>query len=481
MAETEQFVLVLEQPTSLPPPPARPTATELRRQILVLALPVLGEQILAMLVGFSDRLLAGHFLATEHLAAMTVVGYLLWLVYGVFSTLSVGAAAITARAVGAGDMQQANRVLHQGLVLSLSLALPVTLLSLLFLPRIASLLHLEGAAAEAACTYLRVIAPCIPLVATQAVSIACLRGAGDMMAGFMVMLLVNLLNIGFSWGLCLGIGPLPKLGWLGLALGTAIGFLGGTLLLLLLLTRGRRGFRFQFRFFRPELALAARILRVGIPGGLDNLVVIGCQLWFLSLINRLGAVATAAHGVALSIESLAFLPGIALQAAAGTLAGQFLGAGSPEVATKAVQTARNLGCAFMGTAGMGLILLAPWLPLLFVSSVQAEVARSAVPLLRIIGVGMIPLAVVMIVSAGLRGAGDTRLTLAISLAGFLGIRIPATYLLALPGLSAGSGLAVPGLGLGVQGAWYAMVIDLAVRALLLEARFAGGGWTRVRV
>jgi len=481
MSETERYLLTGESVDLPTVKPQVSSSNDLRRQILVLAAPVLGEQILSMLVGLSDRLLSGHYLATEHLAAMTVIGYLLWLVYGIFSTLSVGAAAITARAIGAKDFSEANRVFHHALAMAFLLSVPATALGIPLIPQAVSLLQLDGPAAGAAQVYLRVVTPCIPLIAFQAVTIGCLRSAGDTVAGFIVMAVVNTLNIGFSWGLCLGVGPLPTLDWLGLAVGTAIGFLGGTVVLLVLVLNGRHGLKLQLQFDRIDLRLVKRILRVGIPGGVDNLVVIGCQLWFLSLINRLGTLATAAHGVALSIESIAFLPGIAIQAAAATLAGQYLGAGSPELAKKAVQIARNLGCLIMGIGGLGLLSLAPWLPYLFVSLTQQEVARTAAPLLRIIGIGMVPLAIVMITSAGLRGAGDTRITLAISLIGFMGVRIPATYLLALPSFEILPNTVVPAFQLGVRGAWYAMVLDLALRALLVEARFGWGNWTRVRV
>lgn len=481
MAETERFLLLEEPLPSLVDEKGVPSAGHLRRLIIVLALPVLAEQILAMLVGFSDRLLTGHFLSTEHLAAITVIGYLLWLVYGVFSVFSLGTSAIVARAVGAGSFAEANRAFHHGLVLALLISVPTCVAGWLLTSQVVFALQLRGEAGTAAAEYLRIVIPCAPLIAIQAVSVSCLRAAGNMMAGFLVMSVVNALNIVVSWVLCLGVGPLPRLGWVGLAVGTASGFVGGTAALAALLLRGRSGLRLPSLPLQWEPVLVMRILKVGIPGGIDNLAVIGCQLWFLALINRLGSVATAAHGVALSIEAVAFLPGIAIQAAASTLAGQFLGAKRPQEATSAVTTARNLGCFVMGGAGLVLILVAPWLPYAFVSTAQQEVASAAAPLLRIIGVGMVPLAVVMVISSGLRGAGDTARTLVVSLVGFLGVRIPATYLLAFPSVVLTGGMSVGGLDLGVIGAWYAMVLDLSVRALLLHWHFRTGRWTKIQV
>ena len=92
------------------------------RPLVQLAWPVLAEQVLAMMVGFSDTLLAGHYLGEPHLAAMTLVGYLIWACYGMFSMISIGAMAMTARFVGAGDWPMANRVTGQALLVGMAVA-----------------------------------------------------------------------------------------------------------------------------------------------------------------------------------------------------------------------------------------------------------------------------------------------------------------------------------------------------------------------
>jgi Na+-driven multidrug efflux pump len=97
------------------------------------------------------------------------------------------------------------------------------------------------------------------------------------------------------------------------------------------------------------------------------------------------------------------------------------------------------------------------------------VGEAAAPLLRIVAFGMPALALTTILSGGLRGAGDTRWTLIITFAGLVGVRIPVAYLLA------------HGCGLGIRGAWYAMVADLTVRCILVGLRFRHGGWKRIEV
>lgn len=450
--------------------------------MLWLAIPVLLEQVLAMLVGFSDRILTGHYLETSHLAAINLMAYVLWLMYEMFAVVAIGGTAMVARFHGADNLENAQRVTNQALLVGAAMSAAATLFWALGGAWAVKLLQLEGAAAEQSLRYIQYCLPVVPLMMIQAVGIACLRGAGDMTAGLVTMAIVNVVNVTVSWALVLGIGPLPPLGWDGIALGTASGYGVGGLIVLRLLTRGRSGLALRHEFLRPDWSMIRRLLRIGLPGGADTLSVITCQLWFVSIINRLGDLAAAAHGVAIGIESVAFLPGVAFQAAAATLAGQCLGAGDYQKATRSVVMACLVGGGLMTTAGSLFVTLSRQLPYLFLSAEHSDVAAMAAPLLRIVGLAMPALAITMILSGALRGAGDTRWPLLFSLVGMLGVRLPLAYWFALESFRLPfTGIFVIGWNLGVVGAWYAMGADLAVRAALILYRFSHGGWRWIQV
>lgn len=452
------------------------------RRTLQLALPVLAEQLLAMLVGFSDTVIAGRYLEEPHLAAMNLMAYLLWLAQGVFAVIAIGATAMVARFVGAGDRVSARRTVDQAFILGAALAAFATVAAGWLARDAVGLVNLEGTSAALAVRYIYCILPALPLIMMEAVGIACLRGAGDMIAGLLIMVAVNTVNIVVSWSLVLGIGPLPRLGWEGLAIGTSLGYCCGGLLAAGLLIRGRSGLHLNWRRMRPDLPFIRRLLWIGVPGGADMLSIIGCQLWFVALINQLGDLAAAAHGVAIRVESLAYLPGAAFQVAAATLAGQYLGARDHHRASRSVVTALLVGGGLMMMAAMAFFFAAPQLAMLLVGDRQAQIALAAAPLLQTIAVAMPALALNMILSGALRGAGDTRWPLAFTIVGFLGVRLPVAYWLCFDTLSiAGTNWTLSGWGLGIQGAWYAMVADLAVRATLVLYRFWHGGWRRINV
>ncbi|MGE0758645.1 MAG: MATE family efflux transporter [Pirellulaceae bacterium] len=448
-----------------------------------IALPVLAEEFLTLLVGYTDWWLAGHFLrSAEYLAAMSLLAYLMWLLNSAFAGVAIGATAMVARFTGAGDSRMAARVVLQSLLLGAMLAFVVMLVVSTGGRTFIALLQLRGRSADLVWQYLRIVVPAIPFMMLQQVSAACLRGAGDSVSGLLAKLVMNGVNAALSPLLLLGVGFFPELGWKGLAVGTAAGhFLGGTVLLAILLS-GRGAVRLPRDGWGIDRELQRRLWRVGVPGGIDAVSVVTCHLAYVAIINRLGTAAAAAHGLGLQIEALSYLPGSAYHVAAATLAGQFLGAGEPRRARRGVLLACATGCAVMSCAAVAFVLAGDLLTGFFTGDRHDPTARHAASLLRIVAVSTPSLAVLSILTGGLRGAGDTRWPLIVTFIGLLGIRLPGACLLAwgvveLPQL----GLVVTGMNWGVDGAWWAMTTDVIVRSVLIASRFLHGGWQRVQV
>ncbi len=437
--------------------------------VLRLALPVLVEQFLSMLVMLSDTALAGRYLEPAHMASMSLLAYIMWLIPALFSVVSIGATAMTARFTGARDWETARHVTNQALLLGAGFTVLIVAAIASQGAELLKLMNLSDDSAAYAMQYLNLLLWVMPGVMLTQVGSACLRGAGDTVTGMVVMALVNVINVVMSWALVQGWWNLPQLGWLGLAWGTAIGYAVGGVLMLAVLVRGRAGLAIRpaLLVFHPNLV--RRILKIGLPGGSDMLAVVLCHMWFVSIIFQLGDVAAAAHGVAVRIEALAYLPGTAFQVAATTLTGQFLGAGDEGRATRSTAVAGLYGVLFMSGAGLVLYFGADPLVRVFVRSDETEVIRQAAPLLRIVSFSLPALAVLMVLSGALRGAGDTRWPFLFTLVCMLGVRIPGAYLLTQT------------WPLGVAGAWYAMIAEIFARCGLMSLRFWHGGWKRIKV
>jgi Na+-driven multidrug efflux pump len=174
-----------------------------------------------------------------------------------------------------------------------------------------------------------------------------------------------------------------------------------------------------------------------------------------------------AHIIAVQWEAFSFMPGFAIGTAAGALAGQYLGAGNPAMARRAVVVCTAIGVTLMGGLGVVFILCGGWLTAV-VSSEPVHLEHTP-RLLAICGATQIFFASAMVIRQGLRGVGDTRWTLFITTVSSYGVRLPAAWLLGVV------------LGWGLEGIWIGLCGELGVRALRFAARFASRGWERIEV
>jgi putative MATE family efflux protein len=465
-----------------------PTNQSVWRQVLALALPALAQQYLFLLVRLSDQYLADHFELPDpnqrqtYLSALTTAGYLYWFVSSYTILVSVGATALVARFVGAGDWLLARQATGQALILAVVFGLVGTLAALLGLPLLIGSLKLEGDAARFCTDFLTPLAILLVFQIAESACIACLAGAGDTKTGLKVLGLVAVLNLPLAWTLCFGVGPWQGLGFVGISLGTGLSHVAGCIVLLVILAKGGSGLKLRMVEFVPDIGLLRRLLRVSVPAGIDSLSVAVCQLWFLSLVNHLGNTAAAAHGIAIQWEALSYLAGGAFGTAAMALVGQNLGARDPSRASRCAAGAFAMGAGLMGAMGaLFLILTVPMFRLFCHEADSWPVIEEGVPVLRLIACAMPALASQIIFTSALRGAGDTRVPILISWFGFLVVRIPLAYLFTRSTIDLGWLGVLPGWNLGLFGAWIAMCLDIWVRGTFFAVRFIRGRWKKIEV
>jgi putative MATE family efflux protein len=478
-------------PTAGPPNPPSDLAHDARpawRLVVRLAWPVLVQQLLILSVGLYDQYLAGNNTPADpskhigYQAAQTTANYIAWFISSSTALVSVGATALVARAVGAGDRELAVRATNQSILLALLIGLVGTPFILWMLPWGVGVLGMHGETADSTVRFLQPILALITFQLITQAGIACLVGAGDTRTGPIVLSGVALLNIPLAWACFHGFGPIPAMDFFGIGVGTALSHTAGGIAVLAILARGRYGLRVHLRHMWPQWRLIYRLLRVSVPASIDTLSIGLCQLWFLSLVTALGDVAAAAHGAAIRCEGLGYLSGYAFAIAAGALVGQNLGANQPRAAAHAVWVALGLGCIVMSLMGVLFYVFAPEMMRLFSPfEHQQPIVEAGVPILRLVAFAMPPLASIIVLTGALRGAGDTRVPILLTWIGFLVIRMPLAYLLTRPEVNLGSLGTVPGWDLGLMGAWLAMFADLSVRGLLFLGRFVSGRWKAVRV
>lgn len=456
-------------PAVLAAPPA--LAAPVWRQILRLAWPALLQQGLLLAIQLNDQYLAGPF-SDPHKAALTTANYVYWFVTSYAVVVNAGATALVGRLAGARDWTAAGRATGQAVLLAAAFGLAGGVAGLVGMPAFVELLGLDAAGAGYAVEYLRPLAALLPFYMVEVGGIACLVGAGDTRTGLKVLAAVVLTNGPVAWALSRGIeGFVPNLGFVGIAVGTGLAHVVGCVLVLAVLARGRYGVRLTWPDLMPNDRLIRRLLRVSAPAAADAMSVGVFQFVFLGLVNRLGETAASAHGIAIRLEGLGYLSGAAFATATAAIVSRSLGAGRPDVAARGAWTALAFACGLM--TGMGVLFFALARPMfLLFNPAGGPVVEAGVPVLRLIAFAMPGLAGTIVLTQALRGAGDTRVPVLFTWAGFAAVRLPLAWWLTT---------ADAGPHLELIGAWLAMFTDIYVRATFYLARFAGGRWQRVRV
>lgn len=472
-----------------PPPPPREieeSTGALLGKLLILAAPVLVEQVLHSFAGLADTWIANHvtpltptMTATEVAAArqqMTAAGaavgtiaYLLWFVGLIAGAVGTGSTAIIARATGARHRSLANSICGQSIGLTVIVGIVMAGIVYLGAGPIANATGLHGQAVEYARIFVRIIAAGLPFMLVLMVANACLRGAGDTVSPAVAMVVVDVVNIGVAFTLTFGWFGLPALGFKGIAIGALCGYVVGGTLQMIVLIVGRGGIRLHLHRLRPHWNNMRRLLRIGIPSGVESAVFWGVNFALIYAINHMDASAAsgAAHAVAVRIEAFSYLGGFALAIAATTMVGQSLGMNQPQRAARSAYLAFAVGGAMMTVMGVVYILFGGALARLM--SEDARVIELTTRCLFYTGFIQTFFAAAIIFSGSLRGAGDTLRVMMINLASVVGIRLVGVLVM--------TRIFHADLG----DIWLLLSAEIALRGVALIGRFAHGGWKLVKV
>src|SRR5688572_27569872 len=400
-----------------------PRREPLLRPLLLLALPILAEQLLHSVVGLTDVYLAGHLRenAVAATAAVGSVAYILWLLGMIAGAIGTGSTALVARATGARHRSLANSVCGQTVTAAILTGLVLTGLTLLFARQIASVTGLSGEAYGFALFYVRALAFSLPFSIFLFAANACLRGAGDTVTPAVSVMAVDAVNLVLSASLTRGWFGLPEMGFRGIAVGTVTAYVVGGVLMVAVLFRGRRrgnsvGIRLYLHRLRPHWRTLRRVLRIGLPSGFADTLTWVAQFFIVVIINRIDPtnVSAAAHIVTIRVESLSYMTGFAVSVAAATMVGQSLGMRNPARATRTAYLAYFIGAGAMAVCAVAFLLFGRDMARVLTS--DPRTVELAGRCLFIAAFAQVGFAAAIVFGGALRGAGDTVAVMTINLA-----------------------------------------------------------------
>ena len=417
------------------------TWRDLRPEIALvwrLSLPAILTQITTIVMQYIDSAMVGARGANAS-AAIGLVASSTWLFGGLTSAVAAGFYVQVAHQIGAENDAEARNVVRHGLLTALVLSGLLALGGALLSKPLPGLLGGGAELHRDAAAYFLVFALALPFQQLNALCSGFLQCSGDMVTPSILNAVMCALDVAFNTLF------IPRYGVLGAGLGTGLACAVISLVM---------AWRCCFCNAALESEILRKALKIGLPVAVQEAAMCGAQVAATTIIAPLGAVAIAAHSFAVTAESLCYMPGYGIGAAATTLVGRNIGAGKHAEAKRCGNICTAMGGVFMGVTGAVMMLICP---LVFrMLTPDAEVRTLAAQVLRI-GLLAEPLYGVSIVAAGaLRGAGDTLVPSLMNLASIWGVRLGLALVL------------TPRFGL--RGMWTAMAVELCVRGLLMLLR-----------
>ena len=425
--------------------------------IVSLSIPSILAQISATVMFFIDASMVGH-LGAKASAAIGLVETTGWLMGGLGSAANMGFSVQVAHFIGANDMEAARRVLRQSIVCCIIWALVITITALCISPYLPYWLGGNEEIARDASLYFAIFGLSGIFFQMEGLAGSMLKCSGNMKIPSMLNIGMCVMDVVFNYIFIYILG----MGVMGAAVGTGVAMLVTACAMMyflivkskMLLLVGRPG------SFKPKEDTIRTAVKIGAPMGLQHLLMGGAYIVSTMIVAPLGTIAMAAHSLAITVESLCYMPGYGIAEAATTLVGQGIGAGQRLLTRSFARMSVALGIGVMTLMGVLMWIFAP--ELMALMSPVEEVIALGTQVLRIEAWAEPMFAAAIVCNGVFIGAGDTIIPAIMSLGSMWAVRLTLAATLA------------PKFGL--KGVWTAMAIELLFRGSIFLTRLFKGNW-----
>jgi putative MATE family efflux protein len=431
-----------------------------------IAWPTMLQNIIAGMQGIVDHAMVGHFVGYTANAAIGVSWQIIIVVIVFISSLFTGMAVLVARFAGANEPEKVNRVVYQALLTAIGMAALMAIVGTLAAPALLRIVNAAPEVQREALPFLRTMFLGILGMMLFFLFSGAFRSAGDPKTPLRLGISMTALTVVFNVLL------IPRFGTLGAALGTvASSTIVASWGIWKLFAPGSVIHFHRGMDMRPDLSIIRSLFRFGLPTGVQGIAMNVAGVLLLRFIGSLphSAAAQAAYAVGYSeLFSLITWTSIGLMGAAATIAGQNLGAGNPERASRGVAVASRIGLGVAAVIGL-LFLTIPDALLGIFGMTEPLVTSIGQQLLRFLSVSGLFITVALTYTGGLQGTGDTKSPLYISIISQIVVPLGLCSLIQAT------------RPLHAADIWLAIVLGHLTRASLSVLRFRQGRWRAISV
>lgn len=444
-----------------------------RRDTLKLTIPVFLELLISSLFGMVDMMMVGNSgpvsVTTPSIAAVGITNQVILIGIALATAMSTGGTAMISRYYGAREMGRIPNVVKHLLVLMILIVIiPLLSLNLIFTENVMKFIGAKPEVIEIGINYFRIVIIGFGFQAFNIGIFASMRGVGDTKTPMKINMYLNALNVVGNYALIFGKFGLPRMGVTGAGLSTSISHVLGTMVLLYIILSKSKSIHIDLKEkFIVNKNIIANIVKVGVPAALEQAGFRFGVVLFIKIISGLGTTVYATHQVASNIVALSYSPGQSFGIAASTLVGKSIGENRLDRAEEYIKESNRLALLSSILFASVFFFFGPTLTSLYTD--DQTIIDTSVNIMKIIALIQPFQASAFAYSGGLRGAGDTVSTLIVTMIGVIFIRLITAYIL------------INIVGMGLEGAWLAMLFDQIVRWIGIILRYKTGKWKNIKL
>lgn len=437
------------------------TEGSILRQVVRLAWPAVSAMFLRTALVITNAIWVGRMGSSE-MAAVISSMFVIWLMFSMLDIVATGTVAVISRFYGARQLDRVSHTARQAVVLGIFGSIILTVAGVTSSGLMFDIMGTPADVAALGKSYLLIMFWCAsPLIMGELFN-AMFRATGDTKTPLGISLTATALNIILDPLLIFGIGPFPKLGVSGAALGSALSVTIGLALYLFAIHRGRLTFKFGWsRAFQIDYAMQGQIVKIGLPLATAGIVFSIVYLFMNRITAGFGTEAIAALGIGNRCESLSYLVCFGFSVAVATLVGQNLGAQKPDRAARSTWYTMGITVGITFIISLGFLLLPSQISALFID--DPKVRLIAADYLIILALSQSFMAVEIVLEGAFSGAGDTLPPMIVSIVGSFA-RVPLAQFICYT------------LDVGVDGVWWSITLTSIVKAIVLIFWFRLGKW-----
>lgn len=421
------------------------------RSLWVMAVPLISASFIQMAYSMTDMLWLGH-LGSDAVAAAGAAGFFTWMCNALSFMSKIGAEITVSQSMGAKDHQRAAIYADQAVKLSALMGLGYACLIFIFAPTLIGLFHFEPHIAERAVGYMRIIAPGLFFQFNNNTFSGLYNGQGDSRTPFRTTAVGLVVNIALDPLLIYGYGPFPQLGTAGAAIATTL----AQVVVFCIFSRRVFTDRFPLGRLNPFTGLkkkfARRIILLGLPVSLENMLFSIFSLTLATLAARWGAIGVATQSIGSQIEAISWMTAAGFSTALAAFTGQNYGARNYERIRKGYRLTMSIAGSIGALAGVLFFLFNKEIFSLFVTEPAAIEAGGEY--LKILAISQLFMVTESVTAGAFNGTGNTTPPALVSIV-FTGARIPLAYFLTT----------FPALGL--TGIWWSVTLSSIIKGTIL--------------